>query len=122
MNGTDRMFSVEDVGVIGSYSSFLALLLIATLLAYRHIFDYGLELLRKGESGAGVAVAVYLLLAVFDLLFIVVPAIPIASSTRRAFQRRRRPLGLVLIFISTVYVFALSSQFIYMALEKKLPL
>lgn len=122
MKKTDRMFSSEDISIIGSYSSFLALLLIATLLAFRYVFDYGLELLREGESTAAVKGTIYLLLFLCDLLFVVVPGIPLVISIRRAFRERNRALGLVLVFISAVYVFALSAQFFYMVIEKKVPL
>jgi len=107
--------------MIGSYSSFLALLLVATLLAFRNIFDYGLGLLRDGESPMVVMVTVYLLLGLCDLLFIVVPGVPMVISIRRAFRNGNRALGITLSFIGLVYLFAITAQFVYMAIEKEVP-
>lgn len=118
MKEAKKFFSSGDIGIIGSYSSFLALLTIATILAFRHIFDYIIELLVKGTSASSIEAAFIVVIIFFGLIFIVLPSIPIITSIARAFRDRNRWLATTLIFIYCVYVFAIISQFIYTLLDK----
>ncbi len=103
-----KFFSKDDIGIIGSYSSFLALLLVATILGFRKFFEF---LIERPESSADNWFLV--LIIVLGLLFVVIPSIPITVSIIRGFRERNYWLACFLIFITCVYLFAVASQFIY---------
>lgn len=113
-----RRLTKEDIGVIGSYSSFLALLLIATVLAFRHIFNYVINLYFTGASSTLLTVVFTSLIVAVGVAFIVIPSLPLLLSIRRAFRVKNHWLAWVLIFICLVYIFAIISQFVYTLLNK----
>lgn len=113
-----KIFSSEDVSIIGSYSSFLALLLIATILAIRSIFDEVINLYVAGTRFDALEMVIIALVLVFGGIFILFPAIPISITTRRAFEGKNRALGWTLIFISTAYVVSIVYQFIYVVIDR----
>ncbi len=109
MNKKERQFfSKDDIGIIGSYSSFLALLLVATILGFRHFFEF---LVGLPDSSADNWFLVLILAIGFT--FIVIPSIPIIASIIRGFRERNYWLACFLIFIMCIYLFAVTYQFIY---------
>ena len=75
-----------------------ALLLIATVLAYRSIIEYIVDLVIGGSPDTTVDIVFLVLIIVFGVFFIVIPAIPLVTSIVRAFKekaqartRRREP-------------------------------
>lgn len=113
-----RIFSPEDVSIIGSYSSFLALLLIATILAIRSIFDEIIMLYSAGTSFDELEVILIVLVLFFGTVFVLVPAIPISITTRRALGEKNRALAWTLIFVTTVYVVSIIYQLIYVVIDR----
>ncbi|MDY6794982.1 MAG: hypothetical protein SWK76_06845 [Actinomycetota bacterium] len=120
MKETKKVFSSKDIGILGSYSSFLALLLVATILAYRNIFDYMVELFVEGVGISTIEVIFIILIIAAGLAFLVLPSIPIIMSTGRAFKESNHALAWMLIFILGIYIFAVISQFAYTLLEELL--
>lgn len=108
----------EDMGIIGSFSSFLALMLIATVLAFRHVLDYVLDEISRGTPPKTVEVLFYVMIAAIGVVFVVLPSIPLVTSTIRALREKNLKLAWSLVFIGCVYVFAVVSQFIYHLLVK----
>jgi hypothetical protein len=113
-----KIYSPEDVSIIGSYSSFLALLLIATILAIRSIFDELIRLYVTGTPFDVLEVVIIVTALVFGAAFLLIPAIPISITTRRAFAEKNRALGWTLIFISAVYVVSIAYQLVYSVIDK----
>jgi hypothetical protein len=109
----NKKFSSEDVGVIGSYASFYGFLLVATILAYRQIFDYLSGLLKKGLSISVVDSLFLILIIIFGVFFLVLPTIPIVRTISSNFREKNLRLAWTLIFIIVVYDFALAFQLIY---------
>lgn len=108
-----KFFSREDIGLIGSYSSFLALLLVATILAFRSFVEYLLEApTTQAEHWF------LLMIIVIGVVFVVIPSIPIITSIVRGFKSRRYWLSSFLIFILVVYFFAITFQFGYTLIDQ----
>lgn len=108
-----KKFSSEDIGIIGSYASFYGFLLVATVLAYRQIFDSVSGLLKEGFDIAVVDYFFLILIIMFGALFLVLPTIPISRTIIANFKEKNKRLAWTLIFIIIVYDFALIFQLIY---------
>ncbi len=117
MNSSIKRFSPEDIGIIGSYSSFLALLLVATVLVYRTIVEYAIDLVVRNEPEGYIVFMVYLLLILSEVIFAVLPMIPLVISIRRAIKDRNHWLYLTLIYISLVYLFSINAQFLILLID-----
>lgn len=110
-----KFFSREDIGIIGSYSSFLALLLVATILAFRSFVEYMLE-----APASSVEEWFLVLIIVIAVVFVVIPSIPIIASIVRGFKKRNYWLSFFLIFIICTYFFAIVFQFGYTLIDQVL--
>jgi uncharacterized membrane protein YhaH (DUF805 family) len=108
-----KIFSSNDISIIGSYSSFLALLLVATVFAVRGIFDELIKLYAAGTPFDTVEVLLIIAIVVFGLVFILIPAIPISITVRRAFKEGNKWLAWIIIFITSAYAFAVCFQVFY---------
>jgi uncharacterized membrane protein len=108
-------FSKDDIGIIGSYSSFLALLLVATILAFRSFVEYLIEL-----PAASAEHWFIVMIIVIGVVFVVMPSIPIITSIVRGFKKRNYWLSFFLIFILVVYFFAVTFQFGYTLIDQVL--
>ena len=109
--------SSEEIGMIGSYSSFLGLLLIATILGYRHIFDTVFDLAKGGLPTSLTYLVFTIMMVIFALLFIVLPSIPIVKDTTAMFKKNNRRMAWMLVFLLCVYNVALVAQLIYTYLD-----
>lgn len=112
-----KIFSSNDISIIGSYSSFLALLLVATVFAVRGIFDEMIKLYAAGTPFDTVEVLLIIFILTFGLIFILVPAIPISITVRRAFKEGNKWLAWIIIFITTTYAFAVCFQVFYALID-----
>ena len=110
--------SQEEVGTIGSYSSFLALLLVATVLAYREIFDTIVDLAQNGLPISLVYLVFAVMMVVFIFVFVLLPSIPIVRDIRISLKINNRRLGWLLIFVIVVYDFAILFQLIHAYIDK----
>ena len=108
-----KHFSREELAIIGSYSSFFGFLLIATILAYRHIFDYILNLMEQKLPVFLIDISFIGMIIIFAVLFLVIPSSIIIRDIRAEFHSKNSKLAWVLIFLISIYDFALISQFIY---------
>jgi len=108
-----KFFSREDVGIIGSFSSFLALLLVATILAFRSFIEYLIE--APASSAENWFLFMIIVIGVF---FVAIPSIPIIASIVRNFKKRNYWLASFLIFITLVYFFSITYQFAYTLIDQ----
>lgn len=113
-----RFFSKEDIGSIGSYASLFGFLLIATILAYREIFDFIVDLAQNRIQGATVNLLFVLMMVIFGLIFVIIPTIPIISDIIVDFKNKNRRMAWMLIFMVLVYDFALFFQLIHYYVDK----
>jgi hypothetical protein len=108
----------DDISLIGSYASFLGLLLIATLLDIRYTFE---ELIAPNAAGApgtaNDAVAIISLL-LFGLTFLLIPFIPIAHSIVGAFREGHRYLALILTYMLFIYIVVIIYQYFFETLDR----
>ena len=113
-----KRLTQAEIGLIGSYASFLGLLLIATLLDIRYFFDelIGTNTAEAPGSTAGIVAIVSLLL--FGLAFLVIPFIPIATSITKAFRESRRFLAFILIYILLIYMLVIIYQYFFTLLDE----
>ena len=111
-------FSQQAVGPIGSYSSFFDLLLIATVLVYREIFCSVFDLVQKGLPGELVNHAFIGMMAVFALLFMVIPSVPIVKEITVTLKSKNLRVAWMLIFLIFVYGLALLFQLTYVYLDR----
>ena len=118
MEKKQAFFSQKAIGTIGSYSSFFGFLLIATILAYRHILDNVFDLVQKGLPGSLVYPVFTLLMVVFALIFMVIPSVPIVREIAVHAKEKNRGMAWTLIFLVFVYDLALIFQVIYTYLDK----
>ena len=102
----------DHLGAVGSYASFFGCLLIATILAFDEIFRAIYDLLQKRISDGYVDLVVLVLLTVFAVLFVVFPSIPVVVDIRAHLRRGDRRTGLLLIFLTLIYDFALCAQMV----------
>jgi hypothetical protein len=106
-------FDGEDTGIIGSYSSFFGLLLIATILSYKTIFAAGFDFIYN-DSGIGNAqTAVILMFAVFLIVFVAIPSVPLISEIVNGIREKRWYLVFMLVFLLLIYSVALVFQFVH---------
>jgi len=103
----------EDIGIIGSYSSFFGLLLIATILSYKTIFAAGFEFLYGGSDLLNAQMTVFLMFTIFLLVFVAIPALPLFSELIHNFRERKWYLMFMLIFLLLIYGVALVFQFMH---------
>ena len=113
-----RFFSKEEIGTIGSYSSLFGCLLIATILAYREIFDVVFGLAQNRLASASINLVFVLMMGIFGLIFVVIPSIPIVRDITVDFKDKNRRMAWMLIFLVFVYDFALFFQLIHYYLDK----
>ena len=111
-------FSQEAIGTIGSYSSFFGFLLIATILAYRQIFDIVFDLAQNKLPGLSIYLVFTTMIVLFALVFVVLPSIPIIKEIAVNFKEKNRRMAWWLILIIFVYDFAIFFQLIYSYLDK----
>lgn len=108
-----KFFSKEDISIIGSFSSFLALLLVATILAFRSFVDYMIE-----APSASAENWFFAMIIITGVIFLLIPSIPIVASIFRSFKSRNYWLASFLVFITLVYLFAITYQFTYTLIDK----
>ncbi|UUX91157.1 hypothetical protein [Methanoplanus endosymbiosus] len=113
--GFSKNFSLdkEDIGIVGSYSSFFGLLLIATILSYKTIFAAGFEFLYGGSDLIGARMSVFLMFAIFLIVFVAIPAVPLISEIIHGVRDKKWYLVLMLIFLLLIYAVALVFQFVH---------
>lgn len=92
------LYSREEVGIIGSYSSFFGFLLIATILSFRHIVLTLIELVHTGWPDADIMRVSVMLLLLFTLVFVIIPAYPILLDIRYHQRRGETKFVWMLIF------------------------
>lgn len=108
----------EGVGVIGSYSSFFGLLLIATVLVYREIFYNVFDLVQKGLPSELVNLTFIATIVIFAVVFVAIPFVPTIKEIAAAFKDGNRRMAWMLVFIICIYGFALLFQLVYAYLER----
>ena len=114
MPGKKRFgLSREDIGIVGSYSSFFGLLLIATILSYRSIFYLVIENFMTHIPPYYDYLAIIMSLTIFAVIFVVIPAIPVSSDIYQNFRAKNYRLVFMLIFLVLIYVVALLFQMIH---------
>ena len=111
------LFGQGAIGTIGSYSSFFAFLLIASILAYRQIFDLVIDFAQSGLSNLLVDLAFVVMMVIFVGIFIAVPAIPTIKEITANFREKNRRMAWMLIFVTSIYEFALFFQLVYLYLD-----
>ncbi len=111
------LFSSGEVGVIGSYASFFGFLLIATILSYRQIVLILIELLRTGLPDADVTFVTVVMMLLFTLVFVVIPAYPVLLDIRSHLRGRNTNVALMLIFLVLIYTIALVFQLFHVYQE-----
>ncbi len=111
------LFGQGAIGTIGSYSSFFAFLLIGSILAYREIFDLVIDFAQSGLSNLLVDLAFVVMMVIFVGIFIAVPAIPTIKEITANFREKNRRMGWMLIFLTSIYEFALFFQLVYLYLD-----
>ena len=79
-----RFFSAQEAGIIGSYSSFLGLMLIATVFAFREIFFIVYELTQDKMSSALVILVYIILMLVFALILALLGSPPSMTPLKAA--------------------------------------
>ena len=109
--------SREDIGIIGSYSSFFALLLIATILSYRSILYFIIENFITGLPPHYNYPAIIISFLIFGSIFIAVPAIPVSFDIYDNAKNRKYKLMLMLIFLVLIYAVALFFQIVQVYYE-----
>ena len=110
-------FDGEDTGIIGSYSSFFGLLLIATILSYKTIFAAGFDFIYNGSGMVDAQMAVVLMFAAFLIVFVVIPSVPLISEIVNKIREKRWYLAFMLVFLLLIYSVALVFQFIHSYLD-----
>jgi len=103
----------EELGLVGSYSSFFGLLLIATILSYKSIFYLIIENFLTHIPPYYDYTAVIMSLTIFTLIFVVIPAIPVVSDIYENFRGKNYRLMVMLVFVVLIYVIALLFQMIH---------
>lgn len=103
----------EELGLIGSYSSFFGLLLIATILSYRSIFYLIIENFIARIPPYFDYMAIIVSVIFFALLFIIIPAIPISSDICENIREKNFRVAIMLIFLVLIYTIALLFQIIH---------
>lgn len=104
------MIKREEIGIIGSYSSFFGLLLIATMLSYKSIFYFIIENLMKGFPAEYYYPVIIFAFVLFAVVFIVIPAVPISIDIWENAKKRNYQLLFMLSFIVIIYCIALFFQ------------
>ena len=108
----------DDISLIGSYASFLGLLLIATLLDIRYTFEELIAPNAAGAPGTANDAVAKISLLLFGLAFLVIPFIPIATSITKAFRESRRFLAFILIYILLIYMLVIIYQYFFTLLDE----
>ncbi|MDN7024274.1 hypothetical protein FGU65_05105 [Methanoculleus sp. FWC-SCC1] len=111
------LFSAGEVGVVGSYASFFGFLLIATILSYRQIILMLIELLRNGLPDTDITLATVVMMLLFAVVFVVVPAYPVLRDIRSHLQAGNANLALMLVFLVIIYTIALVFQLFHVYQE-----
>jgi len=105
-----------ETGVFGSYCSFFAFMLVATLLVLRTIFENltALILMNAGSSSSEMMLAeIIALFLLFSVFFIVVPTFLVVKEILYRFSLQSRRIAYVLIFALIVYDVTLAFQIIH---------
>jgi len=105
-----------ETGVFGSYCSFFAFMLVATLLVLRTIFENltALILMHGGSSSSEMMLAeIIVLFLLFRYFFIVVPTFLVVKEILYRFSLQSRRIAYVLIFALVVYDVTLAFQIIH---------
>jgi len=105
-----------ETGVFGSYCSFFAFMLVATLLVLRTIFENltALILMNAGSSSSEMMLAeIIVLFLLFSVFFIVVPTFLVVKEILYRFSLQSRRIAYVLIFALIVYDVTLAFQIIH---------
>jgi hypothetical protein len=111
------LFGQGAIGTIGSYSSLFAFLLVASVLAYRNIFDLVIDFAQRGLPSLLVDLTFVMMMVIFVGIFIAVPAIPTTKEISANFKEKNRRMAWMLILLATTYEFALFFQLIYFYLD-----
>ncbi|MBN1432637.1 MAG: hypothetical protein JW931_07660 [Methanomicrobiaceae archaeon] len=107
----------EELSLVGSYSSFFGLLLIATILSYRSIYYFVLENFIIRIPPYYDYLAIIASLTIFGLIFLIIPAVPISSDILENFRKRNFRLMLMLTFVVLIYVIALLFQMVHVHID-----
>ncbi|MBN2735097.1 MAG: hypothetical protein JXQ82_09615 [Methanomicrobiaceae archaeon] len=109
--------SHEEMGIVGAYSSFFGLLLIATILSYRSILFFTIENLITQIPEQFNYSAIVFSFVVFGIIFILIPALPVSFDIYENAVKKNFKLMCMLLFLIIIYAAALIFQMFQAYLE-----
>lgn len=108
-----KQLDTKQIQIIGSYSSFYGLLLIATLIFYRNLFETTVSMLQRNVPETHVIIYFYIILTIFILMFFIFPNIVIIVNIINAYKHHKGKFVWLLIYITLIYNLTAIVQFIY---------
>jgi hypothetical protein len=91
---------------------------VTTVLALRDIFEQLIKVYAEGKPGSAAGISLIASVALFALIFLMVPFIPMAASIRRAKREGRHWLVFIICYIFFVYCMGLAYQVLYTLLDQ----
>lgn len=108
-----KQLSTQQIQIVGSYSSFYGLLLVATFIFYRNLFETTVNMLQRNVPETHVIIYFYIIITIFILMFFIFPNIVIMVNVINAHKTHKGKFVWLLIYIALIYNLTAIVQFVY---------